>query len=93
MKIKIRVQPRSPRDELKTWQPGEWKLCLKAPPVDGKANEACVEFFAKGLGIPRTRVHILTGHSGRQKLIELEGVEREEFFAWANAKEQERPEG
>jgi uncharacterized protein len=83
MKIQIKVQPRSTRDELKPWQLDAWKLCLKAPPVDGKANEACVEFFAQGLGIPRARVHIVTGHNSRQKLIELEGVKREEFLAWA----------
>ena len=83
MKIRIKVQPRAARDELKPWQLEEWKLCLKAPPVDGKANEACAEFFAKGLGIPRARVRIVSGHNSRQKLIELEGVEREEFLAWA----------
>ena len=96
MKIRIKVQPRSARDELKPFEQEEWKLCLRAPPVGGKANEACVAFFAQGLGIPRTRVHIVTGHNSRLKLIELEGVEREEFLAWVkkilrSASKKERP--
>jgi uncharacterized protein len=83
MKIQIRVQPRARRNELKLWQPEVWKLCLTAPPIDGKANEACVEFFSQGLGISRACVRIVTGHNSRPKLIDLEGVKREEFLVWA----------
>jgi uncharacterized protein (TIGR00251 family) len=60
---------------LKASSPDEWKLFLTAPPVDGKANEACIDFFARQLRIPRSRIRIISGQSSRQKLVELEGIE------------------
>ena len=80
MIIRVRVQPRSSRETLMPWQDGQWKLCLTAPPVDGKANQACVEFFARELGIAQSRVRIISGHQARQKLIELAGVEQDEIL-------------
>lgn len=52
-----------------------YKLDLKAPPVDGKANEECVRFFAELVGVPRSSVQIVQGAAGRMKLVEIEGVE------------------
>ena len=78
MKVQIRVQPRSTRDELKPWQMEEWKLCLKAPPVDGKANEACRRFLAGLLDVPLNAVEIITGESSRDKRIRIRGVTAEQ---------------
>ncbi|MBZ5585248.1 MAG: DUF167 domain-containing protein, partial [Acidobacteriia bacterium] len=50
-----------------------------APPVDGKANEECIRFFAELAGAPRSRVRIVTGATGRMKLIEVEGMAQEEL--------------
>ncbi len=89
MKIKIRVQPRAKRNRLMKMnrQAGqledEWKLQLTAPPVDGKANQACIEFFARGLGIPRSRVRLLSGEKSQHKLLELDGVSEAEFLRFA----------
>lgn len=89
MKINIRVQPRAKRNRLikmnrQAGQLGdEWKLQLTAPPVDGKANQACIEFFARGLRIPRSRVRLLSGEKSRHKLLELDGVSEAEFLRFA----------
>ncbi len=89
MKINIRVQPRAKRNRLikmnrQAGQLGdEWKLQLTAPPVDGKANQACIEFFARALGIPRSRVRLLSGEKSQHKLITLEGVSEAEFLRFA----------
>ena len=89
MKMKIRVQPRAKRNRLikmnrQAGQLGdEWKLQLTAPPVDGKANQACIEFFARGLRIPRSRVRLLSGEKSRHKLLELDGVSEAEFLRFA----------
>ncbi len=89
MKINIRVQPRAKRNQLtkmnrQTGQLGEeWKLQLTAPPVDGKANQACIEFFARALGIPRSRVRLLSGEKSQHKLLELDGVSEAEFLQFA----------
>ncbi|MFZ3264366.1 MAG: DUF167 domain-containing protein [Terriglobales bacterium] len=50
------------------------KVSLTAPPVDGKANEACVEFFAKLLKVPRSSVTIASGQTSRNKVIRVAGL-------------------
>jgi len=52
-----------------------YKLRLAAPPVDGKANEACVRFFAERFGVPPSAVRIVQGLSSRMKVIEIDGVD------------------
>jgi uncharacterized protein (TIGR00251 family) len=56
-----------------------WKLDLAAPPVDGRANDECVRFFAELAGVPRSRVRIVTGETSRTKVVNVEGMEQEEL--------------
>jgi hypothetical protein len=56
-----------------------WKLDLAAPPVEGKANEECVRFFAELAGVPRARVRIVTGAASRSRVVEIEGVGQDEI--------------
>ncbi|HTT64943.1 MAG TPA: DUF167 domain-containing protein, partial [Bryobacteraceae bacterium] len=51
-----------------------WKLDLAAPPVEGKANEACIRFFAGLAGVPQSRVRIVLGLSSRTKVVEVDGI-------------------
>jgi uncharacterized protein YggU (UPF0235/DUF167 family) len=48
---------------------------LTAPPVDAKANEALCRLIAKKAGVARSRVEIVRGHSAREKVIRVEGVD------------------
>ena len=82
MILQLQVQPRAKRNRL-VRQQEEWKLQLTAPPIEGKANQACLEFLAQGLGIARSRVRLLAGEKSRHKRIELEGVTEEEFLKFA----------
>lgn len=50
------------------------KLSLTTPPVDGRANEACIEFFARILKMPRSSVTIASGHASRNKVIRVTGI-------------------
>ncbi len=86
MLVRIRVQPRARRTAFAGRIGEEWKLHVAAPPVDGKANHACIEFFAQGLGIARSSVKIVSGQKSRHKLIELAGVREEEFLKFAGMK-------
>jgi len=52
----------------------ELKLALTAPPLDGRANQACIEFFANLLDVPRSSVTIASGHSGRKKVVRVAGL-------------------
>ncbi len=55
------------------------KLSLTAPPVDGKANDACIEFFAKLLKVQRSSVTIASGQTSRNKMIRVAGVTADEL--------------
>jgi hypothetical protein len=78
-RIAIKVHPRAKRTAI-TGRLGEaYKLDLKAPPVDGKANAECIRFFATLAGVPRSAVRIAQGAAGRMKVVEIEGVEMGEI--------------
>ncbi|MBI3666404.1 MAG: YggU family protein [Acidobacteria bacterium] len=75
----IKVQPRASRDRVAGMVGEEWKVLLRAPAVEGKANRACIEFFSRGLNVPRSAVSIVAGEKSRHKRIEIEGVAQEEL--------------
>jgi uncharacterized protein (TIGR00251 family) len=70
----VKVHARAQKNAI-TGEAGDaLKLALTAPPVDGKANEACIEFFAKLLNLPRSSVTIAAGRTGRNKVIRVLGL-------------------
>jgi len=70
----VKVHPRAKKNAI-TGEVGDaLKVALTAPPVDGKANAACMEFFAKLLNVPRSSVTIASGQSSRNKVIRVAGV-------------------
>jgi uncharacterized protein (TIGR00251 family) len=78
-RITVKVHPRARRSALAGRLGDAWKLSLAAPPVDGKANDECVRFFAELAGVPRSRVRIVTGLTSRLKVVEIEGVPQEDL--------------
>jgi uncharacterized protein (TIGR00251 family) len=75
----IKLQARSRRDAI-VGQLGEaLKITLTAPPVNGRANEACIAFFADRLRVPRCSVSIVSGWSSRRKIIRVAGVSAQEI--------------
>ena len=75
--VAIKVQPRSSAERVAGRLGAEWKILLTAPPVEGRANRACIEFFARGLRVPRSAVRIVAGETSRHKRIEIDGVTQE----------------
>lgn len=75
-RIAVKVHPRARRTALNGRFGEAYKLDLAAPPVDGKANEECVRFFAELAKVPRSRVRIVTGATARNKVVEIEGVDQ-----------------
>jgi len=73
-RLTVKVHPRAKRSAITGRFGDAWKLDLAAPPVDGKANEECVRFFAELAGVPRARVRIVLGAASRTKVIEIEGL-------------------
>ncbi len=80
-RLTVKVHPRAKRTALTGRYGDAWKLGLAAPPVDGKANEECVRFFAEFAGVPRARVRILMGLTSRTKVVEIEGVPQDALDA------------
>jgi uncharacterized protein (TIGR00251 family) len=75
VKLKVRVIPNARKSEFAGCRDDEWVLRLNAPPVDGKANKAAVEFIANSLGIPRSGVSLISGEKGRHKIFEIVGFQ------------------
>ena len=67
--FKVRVQPRSSRNQVSGLYGDALKINLTAPPVDNAANKACVAFLAKLLSVAKSSVTIVSGHTGRNKQI------------------------
>jgi len=74
----VKVHPRAKKDGI-TGEVGDvLKVSLTAPPIDGRANEACVEFFAKLLKVPRSSVTIASGQGSRNKVVRVAGLTAEQ---------------
>jgi uncharacterized protein len=84
MKIQVRVQPRAKKNAIAGRLGDAWKLQVTAPALEGKANEACSEFLARGLGIARSRVRLISGEKSRNKVFDLDGIGEAEFLLFAS---------
>ena len=70
----VKIHPRAKKDGITGELGDALKLSLTAPPVEGKANEACIEFFAKLLKLPRSSITIAAGQTSRNKVIRVAGL-------------------
>ncbi|MGC8839196.1 MAG: DUF167 domain-containing protein [Anaerolineae bacterium] len=81
VRFRVRVVPRASRDEVAGLQGEALRVRLTAPPVEGAANRALVDFLARQLGVRRSQVHILAGEASRDKVVAVEGLTAEEARA------------
>src|ERR1700758_5490751 len=77
----VRVHPRAKKNAISGEVGDALKLALTAPPVEGKANNACIDFFAKLLKVPRSSVTIAAGQTSRNKVIRVAGLSAKEVEA------------
>lgn len=70
----VRVHPRAKKNAITGELGDALKVALTAPPVEGKANQACIDFFAKLLEVPRSSVTIAAGQTSRNKVIRVAGL-------------------
>jgi uncharacterized protein len=73
------IQPRSSKNEVTGIYKDALKIRLTSPPVDGKANIACLQFFAKWLGISPSKISIVQGLSSKSKTIEVASLTEKKF--------------
>jgi uncharacterized protein (TIGR00251 family) len=74
----VKVHARARKNALTGIVGEALKLALTAPPVDGKANQAVIEFFADFFQIPRSSVTIASGASSRNKVVRIMGATAEQ---------------
>jgi uncharacterized protein (TIGR00251 family) len=75
----VRVHPRAKKNAITGELGDALKVSLTTPPVEGRANRACIEFFAKLLNVPRSSVTIASGQTSRNKVIRVAGLSAEEL--------------
>ena len=74
----IKIHPRAKKSAITGELGDALKLAVAAPPIDSRANEACIEFLANLLDVPRSSVTIASGESSRRKVIRVAGLSADE---------------
>lgn len=80
IRVDIRVQPRSARNQIAGEYAGAVKIKLTAPPVDGEANQELIIFLSKLLKVSKSSIILLQGETGRNKTVEIKGINKSEFI-------------
>ena len=75
----VKIHPRAKKNAITGKLGDALKVSLTAPPLDGKGNDACIDFFAKFLEVPRASVTIASGQTSRRKVIRVAGLSAEEI--------------
>lgn len=95
--LRVRVTPRSSRDEVAGWQEGMLRVRVQAPPAGGRANGALVRLLAETLGVARGAVEVVRGYRGRDKTVRVVGLDEAEvkkrLAAAVNPRGRPRPAG
>ena len=79
--IAIRVQPRASADAITGERDGRLLVRVTAPPLDGRANDAVCKLVARRAGVARSKVSVVRGERGRDKVIRVEGLGADELRA------------
>lgn len=74
-RLTLKITPGAPRDEVVGELGDAVRIKLRAPPVDGKANDALVRFLAERLGLHASCIRLVAGATGRRKVIEVLGLD------------------
>lgn len=72
--ITLHVLPNAPKSEVVGEYNGALKVKIKAPPVDGKANKAIIEFFSELLNVAKNKIEILKGDKSKHKRVLVRGL-------------------
>ncbi|MGH9577823.1 MAG: DUF167 domain-containing protein [Terriglobales bacterium] len=74
----VRLHPRAHKDAVTGSIGDALKVSLTAPPVEGRANQALVEFLSEVLSVPRSSITIAAGHNSRRKVVAIAALSAEE---------------
>jgi uncharacterized protein (TIGR00251 family) len=77
-RVRLRVSPGAKRNELVGRHGEGWKVRVAAPPEGGRANDAVLDLLARELSLPRRSLSIVSGQAAREKVVQMEGIDRAE---------------
>ncbi len=77
-RLSLRVSPGARSSGVVGRYGERWKIRVSAPPESGRANEAVCDLLAATFGVSRAGVRIVAGASGRDKIVEVTGIDPEE---------------
>jgi uncharacterized protein YggU (UPF0235/DUF167 family) len=77
-RLRLRVSPGAKSTAFVGRHGDGWKLRVAAAPEDGQANEAALQLLADRLEVPRAHLTLVSGHAGRDKIVELSGIDAAE---------------
>lgn len=76
MLLRIKAKPNSKKDEIIREADGTFKVKIKAPPIDGKANEHLIIYLASVLSLPKSKITLFKGETTVFKTLEIEADEK-----------------
>lgn len=77
--LRVRVNPKSARNQIVGLQDGVLHLKLTAPPVDGAANKACADYLSRILGLRKSQISLISGDKSREKVFRVTDVSQEDL--------------
>ncbi len=71
MRITVKVIPRAKKRDIRKQPDGSYKIKVLSPPIDGRANKEVREIVAREFGVKPSKVKIISGEKGREKVVEV----------------------
>ncbi len=71
-RLPLKVVPGASRDRIVGWVGNRLKIAVTAPPERGKANRMVLDLLAKALGLPRSRIRLVSGEASPRKAVEVD---------------------
>ena len=78
--ISLRVHPNAARNQIIGFADGTLRVRIAAPPVKGKANKELIAFLSQLLGVSKSSIAIVQGHTSRNKVIAINGLSQEDIM-------------
>lgn len=69
MKLVLKVKPGAKQNRVEKIAENQFKVWVKAPPAEGRANQAVIEILAEYLNLPKSKLEIVQGLSGKSKVV------------------------
>jgi len=79
-RISLRVQPGAARSEVVSFTGEVLQVRVATPPVKGKANKELIALLSQAIGVGKSNLTIIKGHTSRSKVIAIHGLSQEEVI-------------